>query len=246
MSTLYAESPRYPIAFEDCHFYHIHDVPGFGRTKGEWNLRSVETYLGNVPLRGKRVLEIGPASGYLSFEMEKRGASVVAVEVTDSHGWDFVPYPAERMAAVLGDRAQGMRKLKDSWWFLHELNASKAKICYTDVYNLPDELGRFDIAVLAAVLLHVHSPLEVIAQCARRADTLVITDMLFKNLEGRPVMELIPTHDNFAWGHWWRFSSDLIIQFVRVLGYHNITLTTHDNWHTTLGDAPFFTVVARK
>jgi SAM-dependent methyltransferase len=235
------------VVFEDCHFYHILEIPGSGLTKGQWDLRkSLDAYLGNVAFSGTRVLEIGPASGYLTFEMEKRGASVVAVEVTDSHGWDFVPFPPERMAPVLGDRALVMRGVKNSWWFLHQLNASKAKICYDDIYNLPDELGRFDVAVLAAVLLHLRSPLEVITQCAKRADTLVITDMFHQHLEGRPVMELTPTHESFGWDHWWRFSSDVIIQFVRVLGYTKITLTTHKHWHVALGEAPFFTVVARR
>jgi SAM-dependent methyltransferase len=247
MTALYAEPPQKPVVFEDCYFYHTVDVPGFGCTEGQWDLRqSVEAYLGEVPFRGTRVLEIGPASGYLTFEMEKRGASVVAVEVTDSHGWDFVPYPSERMAPVLGRRAMVMRKVKNSWWFLHQINASKAQIRYGDIYHLPDELGRFDVAVLAAVLLHVHSPLEVIGQCARHADTLVITDVLHENLEGRAVMELAPTNDNFAWDHWWRFSTDLIIQFVRVLGYRDVTLTTHKHLHAAIGQTTFFTIVARR
>jgi len=49
-----------------------------------------------------RVLEIGPASGFLTFEMEKRGADVISVEVTDEHGWDFVPYPDARLEEVFG------------------------------------------------------------------------------------------------------------------------------------------------
>jgi hypothetical protein len=56
-----------------------------------WDLRGgVDHYLGKVAFAGERVLEIGPASGFLTFEMEKRGAAVVSVEVTAEHGWDFV------------------------------------------------------------------------------------------------------------------------------------------------------------
>jgi hypothetical protein len=73
MTALYAEPPQKPIIFEDCFFYHTVDVPGFGCTEGQWDLRqSVEAYLGDVPFRSTRVLEIGPASGYLTFEMERR------------------------------------------------------------------------------------------------------------------------------------------------------------------------------
>jgi hypothetical protein len=40
--------------------------------------RPVDDYLGHVELRGKRILEIGPASGFLTVEMEKRGALLAA------------------------------------------------------------------------------------------------------------------------------------------------------------------------
>jgi predicted nicotinamide N-methyase len=38
----------------------------------------VDPYLGNFDFVGKRVLDVGAASGFLTFEMEKRGAEVVA------------------------------------------------------------------------------------------------------------------------------------------------------------------------
>ena len=80
----------------DCYFYHTMELPRHGVIEGhDWDLRGrVDEYLGNVEFAAQRVLEIGPASGFLTFEMEKRGADVVCVEVTDEHGWDFVPYPA--------------------------------------------------------------------------------------------------------------------------------------------------------
>ena len=83
----------------DCYFYHTMELPGHGVIEGrDWDLRGgVDEYLGKVDFAGQRVLEIGPASGFLTFEMEKRGAEVVSVEVTDEHGWDFVPYPAEKI-----------------------------------------------------------------------------------------------------------------------------------------------------
>jgi hypothetical protein len=54
----YAESP---IAFEDCNFYHVVDVPGIGTTSGCWDLReTIDAYLGNISFQDQRVLEIGP------------------------------------------------------------------------------------------------------------------------------------------------------------------------------------------
>ena len=73
MPTLFAE-PRFVESLDDCIFYHTIDLPGFGTQPGMWDLRAnVEKYLGQVDLQGKRVLEMGTATGYLCFHMESQG-----------------------------------------------------------------------------------------------------------------------------------------------------------------------------
>ena len=78
------------------------ELPGHGVVNGSGFAWRVDDYLGKVSFTGKRVLEIGPASGFLAFEMEKRGAEVVSVEVTADHGWDFVPYPSQNWKRFSG------------------------------------------------------------------------------------------------------------------------------------------------
>ena len=75
-------TPRKVEDVADCYFYHTMELPGHGVIEGrDWDLRGrVDEYLGNVAFAGKRVLEIGPASGFLTFEMEKRGGEVISVE----------------------------------------------------------------------------------------------------------------------------------------------------------------------
>ncbi len=146
------------------------ELPGYGVIEGrDWDLRGgVDEYLGKVGYAGQRVLEIGPASGFLTFEMEKRGAEVVSVEVTAEHGWDFVPYPAERLEEVFGPRRIVMQQLKNSYWFSHTALQSKAKVYYGDVYNLPASLGQFDVALMGSLLLHCRDPLRIVEQCGKR------------------------------------------------------------------------------
>ena len=122
----------------DCHFYHSMDIPGHGSVEGQWDLRDqTDAYLGGVAFSGKRVLEIGPASGYLTMEMEKRGAQVVALEVPDDPGWDFVPFPPEVMNPIREPRREHMRSLKASFWFVHSAHRSQAQLLYGDAYAIP-------------------------------------------------------------------------------------------------------------
>jgi O-methyltransferase len=237
--------PREVKDLAECHFYHTIDLPGHGVVKGDWDLRDgVDAYLGHVVFAGQRVLEIGPASGFLTFEMEKRGASVVSVEVTDDPGWDFVPYPTARLQEILGPRRIVMDRLKNSYWFSHAACHSRANIYYGDVYELPAALGKFDIAVMGSVLLHCHSPLRIVEQCLMKASTLIITDMFYPDLK-EPVCRLVPTPENFRWHTWWHFSPKLFTQFLAVAGFSQCEVITHQQLHRGRAHT-LFTVVARR
>lgn len=81
-SSLLTNTPA-PINPDEYYFYHTIDLPGLGEMKGEWDLRiAPDAYLGNVDLANKRVLEMGTANGFLSFHMEKKGASVVSYDLS--------------------------------------------------------------------------------------------------------------------------------------------------------------------
>jgi len=231
----------------DCYFYHTMELPGHGVIEGrDWDLRrGVDEYLGKVDFDGQRVLEIGPASGFLTFEMEKRGAEVVSVEVTAEHGWDFVPYPAARLEEVFGPRRIVMQQLKNSYWFSHAAHNSQAKVYYGDVYNLPAALGQFDIAVMGSVLLHCRDPLRIVEECGKIASLLIITYMFYPELEGTPVCRLAPTPQNFLWHTWWHFSTQFFTQFLGVMGFTISEILRHQQHHRGR-QYTLFTIVGRR
>lgn len=240
--------PPWNVASADeCDFYHTMEIPGHGLVHGLFDLRGrADEYLGHYDFAGKRVLEIGPASGFLTFEMEKRGAEVVVADVGDEHAWDFVPYPEPVLEVIRANRRQHIGRLKNSFWFAHRKFGSRAKAWYGDVYNLPDALGEFDVAVMAAVLLHVRSPVSLIAQAAKRASALIATDLLCADLEGKPVCRLHPTPDNQEWDTWWDISSDFIRQFASILEFGSMSTTSHEQQHESGVRVPFFTVIASR
>jgi SAM-dependent methyltransferase len=230
----------------DCYFYHTMELPGYGVISGDWDLRrGVDDYLGRVAFAGQRVLEIGPASGFLTFEMEKRGAEVVSVEVTADHGWDFVPYPAGKLEEIFDSRRLVMQQLKNSYWLSHAAQSSKAKVYYGDVYNLPAALGEFDIAVMGSVLLHCRDPLQIVEQCGKKARLLIIVDMFHPDLEEAPVCRLAPTPQNFLWHTWWHFSTQFFAQFLAVMGFTISKLLTHQQYHRGRAHT-LFAIVGRR
>lgn len=232
---------------KDCEFYHVMDLPGHGTTNGQWDLRGKSgEYLGYFAFAGRRVLEIGPASGFLTLEMEKRGGEIVAVEVPEAHGWDYVPYPETRSPALKISHHDHLSRIKNSFWFNHRLHNSKARLCYADVYDLPPHIGAFDVAVMAAVLLHMRHPLQVVEECAKRAVSLIITDRYWPELEGRPICQLVPHPGNRSLDTWWQFSTQFFLNFLDVLDFKYARVNFHEQIHVSNGIQRLFTIVASK
>ena len=143
----------------DCFFYHTMELPGIGLVEGQWDLRgNVDAYLGHVDVRGKRVLELGTASGFLCFEMERRGAAVVGYDLSETDAWDIVPTGGRASASTSDDKRESIRRLNNAWWLAHRLLGSSAKVSYGSVYALPADLGPFDVATFGSILLHVRDP----------------------------------------------------------------------------------------
>ena len=231
-------------------YYHVTDLPEGITTPGAWDLRGrVDDYLARFDFSGKRVLEIGPASGFVTMEMERRGADVVALDIPETGNWDFVPFPDEVMAGEREHRFDDMRYIRNTWWYTHRAFGLKAKAVYADAYNLPPELGAFDVALLAAVLLHTSSPQRIVEQCARRASTIIVTDLAYDDLElaGGGAIRLLPTAENKRWDTWWRLSSSFFVQLLGVLGFRHQAVTYHKQRNVRAdADDTYFTVVGSR
>jgi len=186
----------------------------------------LDDFLGGLDFQAKRVLEIGPASGLLTFEMERRGASVVSVEIPSDHIYDVIPYP-ETYEKWLRANWAGWTPLTNSWWFAHEHFRSNAKVAYICAYDLDRyDLGRFDICVISNMLLHNRDPLKILANCANITDgTCVVIDIVDSLLEQsdlpllRFMPEPSPNPEGENWNQWWRLSSQCVRNALSVLGF---------------------------
>ena len=247
-------SPRRVLTLDECLYYHTIELPELGLVRGAWDLRGGEdAYLGGVKLEGRSVLEIGPASGFLTAHMESRGATVTAVELGADDPWDVVPQRTHDLADTLNERIGVMERLRNSFWLTHRLIGLTARVYEGRAQQLPRELGRFDIALMAAILLHTRSPLAILERVADQLDdALMIVERHYPELDGAPVCRLEPSPENGLWDTWWAFSPDFFVAFARLLGFARAEVSFHEQIHRHGEDyvqemrLPMFTVVARR
>jgi SAM-dependent methyltransferase len=240
---------------EHCRFYHCVDVDG--RTiEGAWDLRGRErAYLGGVDLRDKRVLELGPSTGHLTFWMEREGADVVSFDAGWDVGIDLLPPPGFETRKLRRDHAKMVSDFSNSWWYLHRKFGSQAKIVYGDIYDLPGDIGEFDIATFGCICLHLRDPIRAIEQAARlKPETMIVTDCwrgddtLMEN-----IMRPFPSGEGSRWVVWWLISAGAVVEIMKILGYGDCEVTQHTQLHqhghdpaNPMIEEPLYTVVAHR
>jgi hypothetical protein len=219
---LYAQNRPKP-RLEDCWFYHVTDLPGVGTVGDSWDLRGrIHDYTGHVDLVGRRVLDVGAASGFLTFEMEKCGAEVVSF---DADGPDRLFLLPQFDDLFWKNRAEYLRqnrivldRLNNSYWYAHNCFQSRARMVYGTAYDIPEGLGQFDIVVIGQILVHLSDPVRAISSALLRCrDTVVITEGVMDT--DQPIMGLCArAKDKNPWS-WWHLSVGLYRELLTMAGF---------------------------
>jgi hypothetical protein len=255
--TLYA-SQRRVTNLAECWFYHVMELPGYGLIPGIWDLRDgVDAYLGNVKVAGKRVLEVGTASGFLCFEMEKRGAEVVAYDLSESETWDLVPFGGKVSQEMVQRSRTMIKHMNNGWWLAHNALKSKVNVVYGSVYNIPVEIGPVHISTLGSILLHLRDPFLALQKAAAiTTETMIVADRIWNpdwsSLDRIPEISFYPDPDLDKLDQemtWWHFSPTLISRFLKILGFRNIEVSYHQQKHYNINEAThiqLFTVVGNR
>jgi SAM-dependent methyltransferase len=221
----YAVPPVAEPSLQECRFYQTIDIPGFGVQNGTWDLRpNIAKYLGSIDLVGARVLEIGTANGFVCFEMERRGAHVVAFDLSDDMTYDAPPVSDEYLARDV--YLDGLRRIRNAYWLTHRRLGSKAQVAYGHANQLPVELGEFDVGVIANVLQHLQDPVGALMQLAKRSKAVVVTETdwlkgYYDDLNGMIYFE----KDNpFVW---YQVKPRLVESVLRKMGFTRFERTNH-------------------
>lgn len=210
---------------DECMFYHALDLPGVGDVPGHWDLRKrFSDYVLNVPLRGKRVLDVGTASGFITWEAERCGcAQIVSFDADSAERYQKLPFLNIPWAidheAWLVNANRFREGMKNSWWFAHRALGSKARRAEGDVYAIPAALGTFDVVLVGQILVHLRDGISALASIAARcADTIVIAEGMVASED--PQATLLGRANNPDQDYaFWHYSRGFYREILGMLGF---------------------------
>jgi tRNA (mo5U34)-methyltransferase len=191
-------------------WWHSFELPDGTLIQGVCDLPGLKKRIQQFPipenLRGKRVLDIGAWDGWYSFEMERRGAEVLAID-----NWDNPRF--HQVRAMLNSRVE-YRQI--------------------DMYDLtPERVGRFDIVLFMGVLYHLKHPLLALERvCALTTDMAAVDSFILREqhrpgekVDERPVMEFYETNEFGGQTDNWVAPSLACLQaFCRTAGFARVEL----------------------
>jgi tRNA (mo5U34)-methyltransferase len=168
---------------EQVDWYHTLALPDGVQTKGMFDIRPFVHHYG-LPddLSGKRALDIGTWDGFWAFEMERRGAEVVCLDLDDERELDI---PPRRPPQPFSHKPRGV-----GFAIAREALGSSVQRVVRNVYDArPEDLGQFDLVFCGSVLIHVRDQflaLERIAGLVRPGGMFISAE------EYDPRLDLLP------------------------------------------------------
>lgn len=240
------------ISLDDCEWYHIMEVPGIGLTKGVFDCREdIDNIFGNLDFKNKKVLNLGPITGYLNFEAERRGAQVTSVDLgVDPKNLqrDWVIDVKKNWREDLAVFMEGERKRRNAYWYAHKALKSKSKLIISHINNLSDEVELHDIGIIFSVLTHIRDPFTALLRmCSHVNERIVITELggynmrktlfntiprFFLKIKEKispelPYMRFLPNPKKQG-AAWWTFNKEAIIAMLKLLGFEKSIVNYHD------------------
>ncbi|WP_442755014.1 class I SAM-dependent methyltransferase [Methylocystis sp. JAN1] len=254
MDDLY-EKPWPMVEQKACYWYHSMEFPDGTRVEGSWDIPDFANYVGYYDLRGKTVLDIGTATGYLAFNAEKAGATVTALDAASTREFRHVPFMhAQSFMDIKTAREDWTQKnlipVKNSWWYCWHKYKSNAKCVYTPIPELYEWDTSFDVVLAGAIIEHLSDPVYSIgAWCkvAKEAVIIPFTDVIeTEDLVMRPITSWTDPNFNYAW---WTLSKGLYDRIFDNCGFdveYVISRARHNHDPSGPSDAQRPTILAKR
>jgi tRNA (mo5U34)-methyltransferase len=168
-------------------------------------------------LSGVRALDVGALDGFWSFELERRGAAVTALDVERPEDLDW---PPRLRAGAAGESPRGA-----AFEIAARALGSAVRRVALSVYDAtPEHLGgRFDLVFCGSVLIHLRDPMLALERMAALCQgRLVLAEEYSRRLEWLPGPGAAEFRGESPWMTWWRPSSRAWVSMVRCAGFEDV------------------------
>lgn len=159
-------------------WYHTLELAPGWVTDGWFDLRPhVHRYGLPERMEGMRALDVGTWDGFWAFEMERRGADVVALDVDDERDLDW---PPRRRPKEFPDFPRGR-----GFALAREVLSSRVERVTRSIYDaVPADLGTFDLILCGSVLIHLRDQLLALERIANLCAGTFISAEEYDRLSG--------------------------------------------------------------
>ena len=186
-------------------WYHTIELAPGVVTPGHIDLRETAAKVLPADLSGKRALDVGTFDGFWAFEMERRGADVVAIDVPTLESAEWPEINRERLEAQA--REWGLELGRGFRLAAEALGSSVERVeCHVQELARERIDGPVDFVFSGAILLHLRDPvgaLENIRSVLEPGGRLVILEPFSPRTTlrspRRPVAEFQPLATPFNW-----------------------------------------------
>jgi SAM-dependent methyltransferase len=146
-------------------WYHSIELAPGVVTPGQVDLRAAAATVLPSDLSGRRALDVGTFDGFWAFELERRGAAVVAIDVEQLEAAEWPPLSREQLEHEARERGV---ELGRGFELAAAALGSRAKRRLMSVYELTPEAigGPVDFAFSGAILLHLRDPVRALERVA--------------------------------------------------------------------------------
>lgn len=193
-----------------------------GRDNSEVKLQAI---MMPKDLTGKTVIDVGAWDGFFSFEAEKRGAEVLAI---DTVMWkEHKTFDVHKNMEVIHTGKRGFD-------FAHKMLNSKVTSEEIEVMDLSEKnVGKHDLVLCLGILYHMENPFgmcKVMKDLTAKGGQLILeTHIDFQNIS-KPVMAFYPTNEcNNDVGTWFGPNPACVAVMLKAAGFDEVKLVALEN-----------------
>jgi tRNA (mo5U34)-methyltransferase len=205
-------------------WYHVIELEPGVTTPGFADLRGLVADA-NIPgdLTGQRAIDVGTFDGFWAFELEKRGAQVIGIDVDEIPPPDAPEAKRQQVLEELDGVTPGTGFHLLKRWF-----GSSVERQSLNVYDMvPDRVGGpVDIVFVGAMLLHLRNPvgaLEAMRKTLRPGGRLVAFEVIDPSLDSQDIPVARFKLTDTIWT-WWRPNTACLLGWIECAGFSDVKL----------------------